>query len=217
MVNITNPECKGVVTTELLKNAVTGVNIIPTALLGLILLYWITVIIGAFDFDFLDIDMDIGADNSGPFYAILAFLNVGELPFMLILSIFILNFWILSMLMYYLPFVAVGGLLNGILLIPAMIISIFITKYETIPLKGIFKYSNMQDNRNDQVTTQLCILMCDVKDGRLGQAKIKRDGASIVINVKSEYDEETFNKDETAFVNRKDTHKDIYYIVKLDI
>lgn len=217
MVNISNIICKGVVTTELLKNAVTGVNIIPTALLGLILLYWITVIIGAFDFDFLDIDMDIGADNSGPFYAILAFLNVGELPFMLILSIFILNFWILSMLMYYLPFVAVGGLLNGILLIPAVIISIIITKYETIPLKGIFKYSNMQDNRGNQITRQLCILMCDVRDGRLGQAEIKRDGASIVINVKSEYEGEIFNKDETAFVNRKDEQKDIYYIVKLDL
>ncbi len=214
---ITNFICKGVVITELLKNAVTGVNIIPTALLGVVLLYWIIVIIGAFDFDFLDVDIDIGADNSGPFYAILAFLNVGELPFMLIISIFILNFWVISMLIYYLPFVAVGGLLNGILLIPAMIISIFLTKYETIPLKGIFKYSNMQDNKDKQVLEQLCILMCDVKDGRLGQAKIKRDGASIIINVKSEYEEESFNKDEAAFVSRKDTNKDIYYIVKLDL
>ncbi|WP_458785337.1 hypothetical protein [Vallitalea sediminicola] len=201
----------------MLKNAVTGANIIPTALLGVVLLYWIIVIIGAFDFDFLDIDIDVGADNSGPFYAILAFLNVGELPFMLVFSIFALNFWIISMLMYYLPFVVVGGLLNGILLIPVMIISVLFTKCETIPLKGIFKYSNMQDNRGNQVIEQLCILMCEMKDGRLGQARIKRDGASLIINVKSEYDKESFDKDEVAFVSRKDTDKDIYYIVKLDL
>ncbi len=62
---------------------------------------------------------------------------------------------------------------------------------------------------------QLCTLMCDVNNGRLGQAKIKRDGASIVINVKSEFDEESFDKDEVAFVSRQDTDKNIYYIVKI--
>ena len=33
---------------ELINNSVKGVNIIPTVLLGLVLLYWITVIIGVF-------------------------------------------------------------------------------------------------------------------------------------------------------------------------
>jgi len=200
----------------LLKYAVTGVNIIPTVLLGLILLYWIIVIVGAIDFDFLDFDIDVDlADNSGPFYAILAFLNVAELPFMLILSIVMLNFWIIAMFMYYLPLPVVGGLVNGLLLIPAMLMSIIITKYETIPLKGIFKYSNMQDNSDNGVIEQLCTLMCAVNKGRLGQAKIKRDGASIVINVKSEFDEESFDKDEVAYVSRKDTNKNVYYIVKI--
>ncbi len=165
---------------------------------------------------FLDFDIDVDlADNSGPFYAILAFLNVAELPFMLILSIVMLNFWIIAMFMYYLPLTVVGGLVNGLLLIPAMLISIIITKYETIPLKGIFKYSNMQDNRGNGVIEQLCTLMCTVNKGRLGQAKIKRDGASIVINVKSEFDEESFDKDEVAYVSRKDTNKNVYYIVKI--
>lgn len=202
--------------TELLKNAVTGVNIIPTVLLGLVLLYWITVIIGALDFDFLDFDLDLESiDNSGPFYAILAFLNVAELPFMLVLSILTLNFWIIAMFMYLLPIVA-GGLLNGVLLIPAMGISMAITKCMTHPLKGIFRYSNVQDNSGNGTIEQLCTLMCVVSNGRLGQAKIKRDGASIVINVKAEYEQESFEKDEVAFVSRKDTNKNIYYIVKIE-
>ncbi len=202
--------------TELLKNAVTGVNIIPTVLLGLVLLYWITVIIGALDFDFLDFDIDLdGVDNSGPFYAILAFLNVAELPFMLVFSILMLIFWIIAMFMYLLPIIVAGGLLNGVLLIPAMVISMAITKYVTNPLKGIFRYSNVQYNSGNGVTEHLCTLMCDVNNGRLGQAKIKRDGASIVINVKSEFDEESFDKDEVAFVSRQDTNKNVYYIIKI--
>jgi hypothetical protein len=160
------------------------------------------------------VDFD-ASDNSGPFYAILVFLNVAELPFMLVLSILILNFWIISMLLYYLPIVQ-GGLVNGLLFIPVIMISTIITKYEVIPLKGIFKYSNMQANIENVATEQLCTLMCQVNNERLGQAKIKRDGASIVINVKSEYDKETFEKNEVAFVSRKDTDKNIYYIVKIE-
>lgn len=202
--------------TELLKNAVTGVNIIPTVLLGLVVLYWIIAIIGVLDFDFLDLDFDLdGADDLGPFYAILAFINASELPFMLLFSIIILNFWIIAMLIYYLPIV-LGGFINGVLLIPAIVISMFVTKYETIPLKGIFKSTNMQDNSNEVVIGQRCTLMCNVENQRLGQAEIKRDGASIVINVKSEFYEESFEKDEVAFVSKKHNNKNIYYIIKIE-
>ena len=200
--------------TELLKNAFTGINIIPTVLLLLVVLYWISVIFGALGFDFLDFDLD-GVDNSGPFYAVISFLNLAELPFMLVFSILILNFWIIAMLMYYLP-VAPGGPVNAVLLLPAMVVSIFITKYETVPLKGIFKDSSVQEERGREVIEHQCILKCDLENGRLGQAEIKRDGASIVINVKSEFHEESFQKDEVAFVIRKDTDKNIYYIVKME-
>lgn len=201
---------------ELLKNAFTGVNIIPTVLLILVVLYWIIAIIGAIDFDFLDFDLDLdldGGDASGPLYALLAFLDAGELPFMFVFSILILNFWIIAMLMYYLP-IASGGLVNTVLLIPAMMLSVFITKCISLPIKFILKYSSMQDNIGNEVIGQFCILKCDVKDGRLGQAEIKRDGAPTVINVKSENDVESFHKDEVALVIRKDIDKNMYYIVK---
>ena len=207
---------RGSVMSELLNNATTGVNFIPTVLLGLILLYWITIIIGAIDIDLFDIDIDIeleGGDNSSAFYAILAFLNVAELPFMLVFSVIILNFWILAMFMYYLPIEA-GGLVNGLLLIPALAISLLITKIVTMPLKGMFRYSNMEYEGGGEVIGQLCTLLCDVKEGRLGQANIENNDASIVINVKVEFEEESFEKGEVAVVYRKDTDKNLYYIIK---
>jgi hypothetical protein len=200
---------------ELLKNAFTGANIIPTVLLILVVLYWIIAIIGVLDFDFLDFDIDLDGGD-GPFYGILAFLKVGELPFMFVFSILILNFWIIAMLMYYLP-ITPGGRVNTILLIPAIILSTFITKLELFPLKVIFKNSSLQgdgDNRENAVIGQLCILKCEVKNGRLGQAEIKRDGGDLLVNVKSEYEGMTFRKDEVAFIIRKDIDKNIYYIVK---
>jgi hypothetical protein len=199
---------------ELLNNAFIGINIIPTVLLILVVLYWIIVIIGVLDFDFLDFDFDLeGGDTLGPLYALLAFLNAEELPFMFVFSILTLNFWIIAMLMYYLP-IALGGLVNAVLLIPAMMLSMFITKFVALPLKVILKYSSMQDDRGSEVIGQLCILKCEVKNGRLGQAEIKKDGACVLINVKSEHDVESFHKYEVAFVIRKDIEKNMYYIVK---
>lgn len=197
---------------ELLKNAFAGGNIIPTVLLILVVLYWIIVIIGVLDFDLFDFDLDLDAGDS-PFYVLLAFLKVGELPFMFVFSILILNFWIIAMLMYYLPITS-GGVVNTILLIPAMILSMYITKYECLPLRFILKDSNREYNRENVIITQLCTLLCDVNNGRLGQAEIKREVGDLVVNVKSEYEGVSFHKNEVALVVRKDIDKDIYYIVK---
>jgi hypothetical protein len=70
------------------------------------------------------------------------------------------------------------------------------------------------NNAGKAIVGELCRLKCDVKDGRLGQAEIEGNGASLVINVKAETEELFFRKDEIALVIRKDMEKSLYYIVK---
>ena len=128
---------------ELIENAFTGVNIIPTVLLILSLIYWLTVIIGIIDLDFFDFDLNIDGDLGNSmegFQSILAFFNLKEIPIMVLASLISLVFWILSMFVKVLP-IPVGGLINGLLLIPLFIVSLFVAKIITIPLKGIFKQS----------------------------------------------------------------------------
>ncbi len=207
---------------ELLNNALTGVNIIPTILLGFVLFYWLTVIIGVIDFDLFDIDIDIDGDfdvdtggDIGPFHAFLAFLNLSELPFMLVFSVIVLVFWILAMFMFLLP-ITPGGLTNGLLLIPAFIVSSLIAKIITNPLKKIFKKVYQEElNQGEPIVGQIITLMCDLKDGRLGQGEIKREGASILINVKQYDENETFIKGEEAYVTKKNDEKNVYYIIKI--
>lgn len=199
---------------ELLKTAITGVNIIPTTLFVIVILYWITVIIGAIDIDFFDFDVDVpdGEIITNPFYGFLEFLNIGDLPFMLVMSIFSLSFWTGSMIISILPFVSEGWV-NAVLLIPNIIVSIFITKAVTNPLKGLFK-GVMKDTDNEKkIEGQLCTLISDLTYGRLGQAEIDRLGSSILINVKIEDEEDTLLKGDKAIVLNKDLDKD-YYIIK---
>lgn len=188
---------------NLLKTAVTGVNLIPTTLLGLIILYWLIVIIGALDIDFFDFDLDV--DISNPFYDFLAFFNTGDLPFMLVLSIFSLPFWTISMIVSV--FVSTGWL-NIVLIIPNIVLSLFITKAVTQPLKGVFKGILKQDTDTEKkIEGQLCILLGDLTYGRLGQAEIDRVGSSIRINVKVDAEGETLFKGDKAIVIKKTMKK----------
>lgn len=207
----------GGVVIELLRHAITGANIIPTVMLGIVLIYWLTVTLGVVDFSFLDFDFDLdfdGVEDLGFFSGLFVFLNVAELPFMLFFSVLILNFWILSMLMFYLPITA-GGLIALLLLLPLFILSMFLTKYETSPLKGMFKGSNSQGAKATRIVHGLCTLRCDITDGKMGQAEVDREGAAIVINVKPDTVGDSFKKGETAFVASKETQTNIYYIIKL--
>ncbi len=196
---------------ELLRYAFNGANIIPTILLILVLLYWIVAIIGVLDLEFLDFDLE-GVDGAGPFFSLSLFLNIGKVPFGLVISLLVINFWMLSMLVYLVP-IEVHGPLSLLVLVVPLIAAFFVTKLELIPLRMFFKNANMDSEKESQVLGASCQLMCDLKDGRLGQARIKRNGASIVINVKTEV-EEDFEKGELALVSSKDQEKNIYYIRK---
>lgn len=47
---------------DLLQAAISAPNIIPTALLVFVLVYWLVVILGAIDIDFFDVDVETEAD-----------------------------------------------------------------------------------------------------------------------------------------------------------
>lgn len=203
----------------LISYAFTGANLIPTILLILVLIYWITVILGVIDFDFLDIDIDLDLDAGESlegFQAVLAFLNLKDMPVMIVSSILTLIFWVLSMFLYVLP-ITPGGFLNGICLIPVFVVSVLLTKVVSNPLKKVFRNSHASAQTQEvAIIGQFVTMTCDLVDQRLGQAEVHRDGASILINVKGEIEGETFHKQEEVYVTRKD-ERDVYYIVKLQI
>lgn len=207
-------EKKEGMTVELLKFAFTGVNIIPTAILILVQCYWLISIVGLLDLEFLDFDVDLeGAEGLNPLSAIAVFINSGEIPFALVFSLIVMNFWILTMLMYFIPIQA-GGWLSAILLIPALVISVLITKLELLPIRRIFLERKNEDDIAHKVIAQICKLKCDLEYGKLGQAELRQEGASVVINVKILWDYESFQKDDFAHVFKKDKDKDMYYITK---
>ena len=93
---------------DLLSEAITLANLPYTVFLGLIVLFWASVILGALDIDTFDIDFDMDADmdmdmevDGGVDAAATAnfwsWLNLGAVPFSLWLSIFGILAWFQSM------------------------------------------------------------------------------------------------------------------------
>lgn len=203
---------------ELFRFAVAGFNIIPTVMLGMILLYWIIAILGLVDFEVFEIDVDLdleGGDSTGPLSGIAMFLNLGEVPFALALSLIVLNFWVIAMFLNFIP-VEAGGIWNGLMLIPAFIAAFYITKVEIMPLKGMFRGKKRENGIEHKVMDKYCVLLCDVQGDRLGQARIEQEGTGtgVVINVRTEFASDKFTKGETAYVFRKDDEENIYYITR---
>jgi hypothetical protein len=198
---------------ELLRYAFTGVNIIPTTMLIMIQLYWLVAILGLFDFEVFDIEFDVETgDAVGPLGALAVFINLGQVPVALALSLLVLNFWIIAMLTYYLP-INIEGLIAGLLLIPEFFLSLYITKLEVQPLKKIFKKDHSNKDIEERVLKRRCTMITDMGKNRLGQARIKQRGASIVINVRAEFEEEVFENGEIAFVFRHGSDG-VFYITK---
>ena len=122
-------------------------NIGATVFLAMILAYWLTVLLGALDLDFLDFDLDadvdadLGSDldvSVGVFDGMLAFFYLGKIPLMILLSIFALCLWVISIIAngYLNPS---GSLALGLpLAVGNLIVSPFICKVICAPLARFF-------------------------------------------------------------------------------
>jgi hypothetical protein len=195
--------------TELLSASLFGFNLLPTLLLSVIALYWITLILGVVDLDSLDIDLDTDIDADGAFHGILVFFNLGEVPLMLFISLVFLSMWMIATSTKILIDYSVS--MSGILIIPEFIVSSLIVRSALLPFKKLFK-SLKVSTTEVPVLENKCILLTDCKTGRIGQAEIITGGASVLINVQVLKDI-SMKKGDTALVIQKDKNVELYEII----
>jgi Protein of unknown function (DUF1449) len=199
---------------EIFNASLFGFNIVPSILLTLALLYWLVVVIGGIEHNVLDAhfdlhtDIDADADAEGIAQGILVFLNLRDVPIMLLFS-FITLFWWAIAVGIVLSF-NLTVFLSGVIQIPAILLAAFLTKAITSPFRKFFRELK-GFTQPVQIVNKACRMITDVQPGRIGQAEIERDGAPIRINVKS-IDGTIIHKGDDAFVVHFDREKDLYEI-----
>lgn len=172
---------------DLFNAAISAPNIIPTALLIFVMVYWIVVIFGAIDMDSIDIDVDMDTDVDGEISVswlnhVLAFFNLGQVPFMFFLTFLIVPLWAMSVMTnYYLD--NQSFVLSLILFIPIFIVSAFVAKFATQPFTHLFGHLDNQFDRGERLIGKICTLITTASNIKAGQARIKTSGAPLLLNV----------------------------------
>jgi hypothetical protein len=159
-----------------------------TALLAVVLLYWLLALIGLVDFesDGLELQADVDASELSGLAAILVGLGLGGVPFSIAASLIVLLAWTFCCLaaMWVLP--AEPGLLmqfgagTGVLLL-ALAWGVLLTARLIRPLRPLF--ATHAATANVDLVGQACVVLTGSVDEQVGRAEVKQLGSSLNIRV----------------------------------
>ena len=159
-----------------------------------------------------DSDKEVAAGKSpGFFMQFLQFLNVGRVPFMLILSTFKLFIWIGSLITTSLVNVTAWGLSSLFILIPIAIIALFFTKFATNPMVKFFKEIGYKGEEEIDFLGRSGKMLSNIKDEKIGTAEFLVDKNPIKLSVKSMDGAEIKYGDYVVVMDESDDKK--YFLV----
>lgn len=196
---------------EFLEASFRGPTLIASVLLLLCSLYWILVILGAFDVDVLHLDVHLDADMDSSLTGLgflgLKFLNIGEIPVMIWASCFSLCLWMLSMLFNR----AINPSDTQAVLLALgrdMVISAALTKVLTNPLRGHFVPD--EPHPAEKMIGRTCVIATSQVDDVSGRAEFPTEGAPLLLNVRTR--KGTLHKGELAEIIDFDPEKRVYLV-----
>jgi hypothetical protein len=170
---------------EFIEVCLSGPRLPATILLGIVVVYWVVALLGALDVELFDFDLDVGADADGSIFHLglvsFRWLNLGEVPVMIWMSVFTLSFWIITLQIDR----DVTGLLwyqNLGIVARNVGLAILATKVITQPLRG--KLTLKEPTRADELIGKRCVIQTESNE-QGGQAQYKTDAAPLYLNVKT--------------------------------
>ena len=219
---------------EVFQAAFSSANFIPTVLLCIVVIYWLFVILGALDMGFLDFDLDAdyesdfeieldvnaeteveASSESGGASWLMTFLswfNLGRVPFMVFVTAVTIPTWFISINVNH-AFAIQTWWISLLLFIPILFVSMFIGKILTIPLVKLFDKLDSDGQESIDPVGKKCKLILSATPDKMGQAEIKVEGTTNLINVKTR-EGVTLSKGASALVIEKSDSGNFYFIVE---
>ncbi|MEN8119160.1 MAG: hypothetical protein ABFS35_02390 [Bacteroidota bacterium] len=132
----------------------------------------------------VDADTDIGHAGPGIVLQGLMFFNVGRVPFLVLLSFFVIPLWFMSLIVnYYLNVDSVG--LSLLFLIPEIILSLFIAKFVSTPIAKLFTKIDNKTGKPEDFTGINAIVRVKVEKDRDGQIELVRNDTTVILPARS--------------------------------
>ncbi len=200
---------------EFLDATISGPTLPITIVLIAVCLYWLMVIVGAADTEFLDFDIetpeaDVDIDAHAPMsigFASLKFLNIGTVPLMVWLTALALPMWITSMLLDHAPTPESPGEVLGALA-RSLGIGLVAAKLLTQPLRG--RFDPAEPNRARDLIGNHCTIDSSTVTPESGRARYVTGAAPLVLHVRTE--DGTLTQGQTARIVDYDPHRHVYIV-----
>lgn len=167
-------------------------GIVPSVLVGVLLVFWLLAILGALDFEHFGPDWlgehhhDLDAHTDGAPNMLMA-LGFERLPFSVVVSAIGFVWWLLTMLaaQYLAPLIPLPGWLTGTVLLLGMLVLTFpLAGLLVRPLKPLFVVHHGSNNRT--LIGRPCRILTLNVDENFGQAEVKVDnGAPLNVRVRA--------------------------------
>jgi hypothetical protein len=219
---------------EFLNIALGFPTIIWTALMGLMLAYWLFVILGALDLELLDIDIDLDTDldidldadmdmdvdadadvdgaatGPGALARVAVALGIGKVPVTILLSFFTISGWALSYFgMLYLGPLLKFGAVGAVILGATFVLAVPLMGAMAHPLKELFQTKTRRAGA--EVVGKVCIVTTGSVDESFGQARLDDGGAGLLLHVRCETDNDLGRNDEALIIGH-DREDDVYFV-----
>lgn len=196
--------------TDLLQAAVAPPNLIPTALLVFVVLYWLTVLAGRAGGDALDPPTDndsaaprlkpVGDVGSKWLNQVVAFFNLGRVPLMFWFSFVAVLLWIGSLVTNDLLQNA-SGWLGLTLLTPLLTVSLIIAKFLTMPFARLFASTEKIPGAGEKPLGKICTVLLPATHEQLGEARVRlSDGTTLTLSVRALSPNVSFRRGDQAVV-----------------
>lgn len=207
-------------------------NAIMTVLTGISAIYWIFSFIGGsifgdgdadLDADGPDVDADhntdvdhgdVGAEK--PFLQkALEFVNIGKVPFMMVLSTFKFIAWIVTLGSSVLLGLASWGWKSVFILLPVFAVTFVITRFATKPLIKVYNAMGYNGEEGYDLLGRTARMLSTISGSTIGAAELKVQGDVVRINVQSKNGETIHFNADVMIADESPDKK--YYIVVPEI
>jgi hypothetical protein len=218
---------------EIIHEALLIYNLPLTLLLGLSVAYWISVCFGMLDIGSFDADIDmladvdVGADadahahghgdiGGGAMMALARFVNIHEVPLMVVLSFQFVFMWMIGMISNYYLNPAESILVGGGLLVGNLIVSAILTRLATAPLKPLMRGLKKEwDDAGPIIGNTGTVKTSEVNE-TFGQVEILRQGAPTLCTARTPEGAEPIRRGENALVIDYNTETQTCIVKRLE-
>jgi len=225
--------------TEILHNLLHPLpNAVMTVIMGILVLYWLFVLISGAGMETFDVDLDVDIDANTPdidadgdidaseadgdisagkepgfFVQFMEFMNIGKVPFMLIITTLNFFMWMGALITTSVVNVVPWGAWSISILVPIGIVSLLLTKFATAPMAKFFEGIGYKGEKEIDFFGCAGKMLSNIKGEKVGTAEFLIDKNPIKLNVRS------FNGEELKFgdyiiIIEESEDKKIYYVSK---